>query len=126
MQEDVYQSMFDIEDRHWWYVAKQQIVLTLLDRYLPPANGHKPKVADLGCGCGAMLWRMKSDFDAVGMDGSPHAIEFCARRGVRAELGQLYDGIPLQHGEYDAVLLLDVLEHVEQDQKSVEYAAKLL
>ena len=66
MQDDVYQTMFEIEDRHWWYAAKQRIVLNLLHRYLPPrSNGTKPHVADLGCGCGAMLARMKDRFDAV-------------------------------------------------------------
>ena len=85
MQDDVYQTMFEVEDRHWWYVAKQQIVLSLLRRYLPSANGIRPRVADLGCGCGAMLTRLSRDYDAIGIDGSPHAIDFCARRGVKAQ-----------------------------------------
>jgi SAM-dependent methyltransferase len=126
MQEDVYQAMYEIEDRHWWYAAKQQIVLNLLGRYLPPHNGARPRVADLGCGCGAMLGRLKTDYDGVGVDGSPHAIAFCAQRGVHAELGQLCSDIRLPRGEFDAVLLLDVLEHLEDDRPSVEHAATLL
>jgi 2-polyprenyl-3-methyl-5-hydroxy-6-metoxy-1,4-benzoquinol methylase len=127
MQDDVYQAMFEIEDRHWWYAAKQLIVLNLLRRYAPPrTNGAKPKIADLGCGCGAMLNRMGSEFDAIGVDGSPRAIEFCNKRGVRAELGQLLTGMTLPPGQFDGVLLLDVLEHIEQDRASVEEAAGLL
>lgn len=127
MQDDVYQAMFDVEDRHWWYVAKQRIVLNLLDRYLTPHNGSRPRVADLGCGCGAMLSRMSDRFDAVGMDGSPHAIEFCAKRGVKAELGAFgAEGITLAKKQFDAVLMLDVLEHLEDDFGAVKQAAELL
>src|SRR5690349_10951775 len=116
MRDDVYSEMFRIEDAHWWYVSKQEIVLDLLRRYLPaPANGERPRVADLGCGCGAMLNRMKDRYDAVGVDGSPHAIEFSAKRGIRVDLGSLPDGISLPKSSYDAVLLLDVLEHLQDD-----------
>lgn len=126
MQDDVYQTMFEVEDRHWWYAAKQRIVLNLLQRYLPHTNGTKPRVADLGCGCGAMLAKLGSDFDAVGVDGSPHAIEFAAKRGVRVELGKFPDALPLPEGQFDAVLLLDVLEHLEDDHSAVRQASQLL
>lgn len=126
MQDDVYRTMFEIEDHHWWYTAKQRIVLSLLDRYLAPHNGTKPRVADLGCGCGAMLARLKDQYDAVGVDGSPHAIEFCAKRGIQAELGQLGETLALQPASFDAVLLLDVLEHLEHDRKTIEQAVGLL
>jgi SAM-dependent methyltransferase len=126
MQDDVYQTMFEVEDRHWWYVAKQQIVLSLLRRYLPPANGTRPRVADLGCGCGAMLTRLSRDYDAIGIDGSPHAIDFCARRGVKAQLVDFTDGLSLSNGQFDAVLMLDVLEHLEDDRAAAMQAASLL
>lgn len=126
MQDDVYQTMFEVEDRHWWYTAKQQIVLNLLHRYLPAANGSRPRVADLGCGCGAMLARLNGGFDAVGIDGSPHAIEFCVQRGVRAELGNFSAGLSLTGGQFDAVLLLDVLEHLEDDRAAASQAVSLL
>jgi 2-polyprenyl-3-methyl-5-hydroxy-6-metoxy-1,4-benzoquinol methylase len=126
MQDDVYRTMFEIEDHHWWYTAKQRIVLSLLDRYLTPHNGSKPRVADLGCGCGAMLVRLKDRYDAVGVDGSPRAIEFCAQRGIRAQLGQLGESLSLENGTFDAVLLLDVLEHLEHDRQTIEQGAALL
>ncbi len=126
MQEDVYQSMFEVEDRHWWYTAKQRIVLSLLRRYLAPHNGSRPRIADLGCGCGAMLARLKDKFDAVGVDGSPQAVDFCGRRGVKVELGHLCDNLTLPREQFDAVLLLDVLEHLPDDRDSVRQAAALL
>lgn len=126
MQEDVYKTMYEVEDRHWWYTAKQQIVLNLLHRYIAPMNGSKPRIADLGCGCGVMLQRLSKDFDAIGVDGSDRAIEFCEKRGVKAQLGKFPNELALPENSFDAVLLLDVLEHLEDDRGAVEQAAKLL
>ncbi len=127
MHEDVYRDMFDVEDRHWWYSGKQRIVRNLLARYLAPrANGEKQRVADLGCGCGIMLWHLSKDYEVRGVDGSPQAIEFCKQRGVTVAHGQLPGPIGLPEKEFDAVLLLDVIEHLEQDKESVKSAAELL
>ena len=52
-------EMFAVEQRHWWFAAKHRIVMDLLERYLPNKNAagrhERPRVADLGCGCGGML-----------------------------------------------------------------------
>jgi SAM-dependent methyltransferase len=69
---------------------------------------------------------MNADFDAVGVDGSPHAIEFCNRRGVPAQLSRLDSAITLPRESFDAVLLLDVLEHLDDDLGAVETATSLL
>jgi 2-polyprenyl-3-methyl-5-hydroxy-6-metoxy-1,4-benzoquinol methylase len=127
MHEDVYRDMFEVEDRHWWYSGKQRIVRNLLSRYLAPrTNGEKARVADLGCGCGIMLWHLSKDYEVRGVDGSPQAIEFCKQRGVTVAQGQLPGPIGLPEKEFDAVLLLDVIEHLEKDKESVAAAAELL
>jgi SAM-dependent methyltransferase len=127
MHEDVSRDMFEVEDRHWWYSGKQRIVRDLLRRYLAPRNGAgKAKVADLGCGCGIMLWHLSKEYEVRGVDGSPQAIEFCKQRGVTVAQGQLPGPIGLPEHEFDAVLLLDVIEHLEHDKESVAAASELL
>ena len=127
MHEDVYRDMFEVEDRHWWYSGKQRIVRNLLSRYLAPrTNGEKARVADLGCGCGIMLWHLSKEYEVRGVDGSPQAIEFCKQRGGTVAQGQLPGPIGLPEKEFDAVLLLDVIEHLEKDFDSVKSAAELL
>ena len=126
MREELYAEIFLMEKEHWWFAARHQIVLDLLRRYLPRQNGERPKVADLGCGCGMMLQRLSGKYDPIGLDGSPQAIEFSTRRGVEAKLGVLPENVTLPRETYDAVLLLDVLEHLKYDRASVEVAASLL
>jgi len=126
MREELYGEIFAAEQEHWWFVGRQRIVLHLLEHYLPRNSGTPCKVADLGCGCGMMLLRLSEKYEPVGVDGSRHAIEFALRRGVTAKLGALPEDVPLSRESYDAVLMLDVLEHLKYDRASVEVAASLL
>jgi len=126
MHEQLYGEIFTAEQTHWWFVARRRIVLHLLERYLPLNTGKPYRVADLGCGCGMMLLQLSERCEPIGLDGSPHAIQFALRRGVTAKLGTLPDDVPLPRESYDAVLMLDVLEHLKADRASVEVAASLL
>lgn len=125
MEAELYQQMFEQEQRHWWFRAKRRVVLSLLQR-LVPAEGGRPRVADIGCGCGATLLELGLHYDAVGIDGSPLAVEFSKRRGVTVVEGLLPDGIPFPPGTFDAVLMLDVLEHLDAPAAAARAAANLL
>jgi SAM-dependent methyltransferase len=127
MRDELYEEMFEMEQRHWWFAAKHRIVEHLLARMLPPPPpGQRHKIADLGCGCGMLLYRLKDRYEVVGVDGSPKAIEFCALRDVPVKLGDFPQNIPLEPDTYDAVLLLDVLEHLDRDVETAQAASKLL
>lgn len=126
MHDEIYQKMYEVEHRHWWFSAKREIILSLAERYMPAGGGRRRKVADLGCGCGRTLQALASRFDAVGLDSSATAIEFCRARGVDARLGSLPDDVPFAPASFDAVVLADVLEHIEDDTAAAVAAAELL
>ncbi|MCK4849981.1 MAG: class I SAM-dependent methyltransferase [Phycisphaerae bacterium] len=130
MDKALYEEMYQLEQRHWWFAAKRRIVLALLAKFLCP---HRPdsigtmRVADLGCGCGMMLSDLvASGYDAVGVDASDLALEFCRARGVPAVKGRLPGRVDLPDASLDAVLMLDVLEHIDDDKGAFASAAKLL
>jgi SAM-dependent methyltransferase len=126
MNDEVYEEMYRVESRHWWFRAKHKIVRSLLARYVPASATNKPRVIDLGCGCGYLLSLINGEYDAVGMDGFSQAVEFSKRRGVRVEVGSLPEPVPFEDGSADAILLLDVLEHLEDDTTCFERATRLL
>lgn len=123
METYLYDEMFRLEQRHWWFAAKHRIVLDLLARSGVKAGA---KVADIGCGCGRMLELLASRYDAIGVDASPLAIEFSKQRGVRMERGVLPDGLNLPKRSFDAALMLDVLEHLDDDVVCASAVAALL
>ena len=128
MDEALYEEMYQMELRHWWFAAKHSIVLALLEAFRP---GERPdrrmRVADLGCGCGAMLSKLVAGgYDAVGVDTSDLALEFCRARGVPVVKGHLPGEVDLPDASLDAVLMLDVLEHIEDDQAALTSATNLI
>lgn len=125
MEAYLYSDMFKLEQDHWWFAAKHRIVLSMLRRALPARSGTL-KVADLGCGCGRMLQLLADRYEATGVDASPLAVEFANKRNVKVVQGSLPDDLPLTPGTFDAVLMLDVLEHLNDDVASAAAAAKLL
>jgi SAM-dependent methyltransferase len=125
VDESLYAEMFALEEKHWWFTARHAIIQSLLRRSVR-ASCDRPRIADLGCGCGKLLSLLAADYDIIGLDGSPLAVAFCGERGVAVQLGDLGTAMPWAGNSFDAVLLLDVLEHLDDDQQAVTAAADLL
>lgn len=125
MREDIYHRMYEVEEHHWWFSAKREIIISLLRRFLPPTDGM-PRVADVGCGVGGLLDALASSCACRGVDASATAVEFCRARGLDVIRGSLPDDLNLTPGAFDAVIMSDVMEHVEDDLAAVRAAASLL
>lgn len=128
MEAYLYQQMFELEARHWWFAAKHRIVQTLLERHFSGRRlqGERLRIADLGCGCGRMIELLSDRCETVGVDASPLAVQFCRARGVQVVQGALPDSPPLPERSFDAVLMLDVLEHLDDDVAGARIASRLL
>jgi SAM-dependent methyltransferase len=125
MDESYYHLHAEHEESYWWFVAKNRIILAMIDRYGPLASRSR-HACDIGCGAGGLLSRLAHRFDAVGVDCSPVALEYCAKRGLTAVAGDLPDRVPLEPGTLDAVVASEVIEHVTDDRAAVETLAGLL
>lgn len=135
MEPVVYEQIAQLEETHWWHVARLRILRTLIDRYFPSHSARdakaavastKPRLCDIGCGAGALLREMAGKFDVTGVDSSPIAREICARAGITVHDGTLPDGLPFADESFDVVVVADVLEHVPRDAPSVRTLARLL
>jgi SAM-dependent methyltransferase len=128
MEKSLYDKVFELEQTHWWFCARRKIVFSLLDRFLRKSGkGQVYKICDMGCACGLILAELsKAGYDAVGVDSSDTALEYCADRGVRVLKGSLPHQIPLEEDSLDAVLMLDVLEHISDDKASIQSAIRFL
>lgn len=125
MESDLYKEMFETEEHHWWFAARREIVLEMIHRYSDDDNGLR--ILDLGCGCGYTLLFLSGHYkDVIGLDNSDDALQFCRVRGIKAMKGSLPDDVPFEKGSFDVILLMDVLEHVENDRGTVAAAAELL
>jgi SAM-dependent methyltransferase len=123
MAEDILVELDGLVRRHPWWQARAALTLGLL-RDLgvkPPA-----RVLDAGCGWGVTLEALeRRGFYAVGMDISRRALERLdgpGRKLVEADLTQRIDNAA---EPFDAVLALDVIEHIDDDRAIVARLAEL-
>jgi SAM-dependent methyltransferase len=123
MRPDYYATCHAVETRHWWFCGRREIVLSLLDRHSPAGLGQT--VADIGCGTGANLQALKNAGWAVGVDPSGEALRFARTHGDARLAGGALPALPFHDSSFDAVLALDVIEHVEDDARAVAELARI-
>lgn len=121
METQLFGRFFAVEDRHWWFVGRRRIVLDQLAHSIPPADACYPggpegvrRILDIGCGTGGVLPHLAPFGRAYGIDPSPEAARYAQQRGVPIALGSGF-ALPFRDGTFEAVLALDVIEHVEDD-----------
>lgn len=123
MNEAIYHEMARIEREHWWFVAKRHILRSLIMAFVQGPPGTRPRVADIGCGTGALLEDLAPNCDVVGLDSSETARHLCAAKGLRVLRCWLPADLPIDDGSFDAVVMSDVLEHVAEDGPAARVAA---
>jgi SAM-dependent methyltransferase len=115
MERAVYDRMAEIDAEHWWFTARRSIITSLIERQaLPKRPG---RILEVGCGTGSSLEMLKryGKVDAIEPDGPARALA-SKRSGIKVKGGLLPDGVKLSDGAYDLILLLDVLEHIPDDE----------
>lgn len=131
MEASLIDGLYHLEAVHWWFCARREILLSVIDRYTEnnTLDGKRLKVCELGCGTGLMLRHLETDRHAEvwGMDQSERAVALARRRGLaNIRQGALPGQVPFAGSDFDVVLVLDILEHIEDDQTSLARAAELL
>lgn len=104
-------QLVELEDNYWWHIAKRKLVLRLLQRFAPPPG----RLVEGGIGSGRNLVEFRQlGYDVTGFDLMPESVEHVHQRGIEdVRVHDLADVWPVDEGSLHAVVLLDVLEHIE-------------
>ncbi len=97
--------------------------LRYLNKYAPTGG----KLLEIGCAYGFFLNLAQDLYDVYGVEISAKAVDECHKRG----LSQVHAGVLSQDvldivGSYDALVMLDVIEHLEEPKKILATAASQL
>jgi len=115
MQSHHYPILYQVEERHWWYVGRRRIIRSLVEKICSTLGNSNPRILDVGCGTGANLKMLAEHGRAEGVDISQQAVDFCHERGLESvKLGAAED-LPYENDSFDLVTALDVVEHLDDD-----------
>jgi len=105
----------EMEESHWWFLARRRILRTLIHELLPPSK--KRIIMDIGCGTGANTAALAEGYTAIGIDPGADGIAFAKERfgHVHYICGRFPDAFTEKEVVPDLYLLTDVLEHSEDD-----------
>lgn len=104
-----------MELKHWWFLGRCRVMRELVRLALPPSPSAQ--VVDFGCGTGANLAALAGDYDARGVESSEEAIAIAktAFPGITVYHGDGPESLARLGLKPKLLLLMDVLEHVEDD-----------
>lgn len=95
---------------HWWWRARETIILDWLRRLRPP-HGFGP-ILDVGCGDGLLFERLRDFGEPEGIEENPRLVTPEGRRHGPIHVGP-FDASFAPARRYGLILLLDVLEHTD-------------
>jgi 2-polyprenyl-3-methyl-5-hydroxy-6-metoxy-1,4-benzoquinol methylase len=111
---DMADEWFDLATAdHFWMQWRHQVLLQQLKR----ANRPIRTALEIGCGHGVVRQLVERDFDIPvdGCDLNQHALQLAKNGRGRLLVYNIFDRNPEMLEAYDLVLLMDVIEHLEDD-----------
>jgi SAM-dependent methyltransferase len=120
-----YESYQKLQDRHWWFQARSRIIAELIDAW--NLAGRDGEILDIGCGPGGpLLRRLGRKYPVEGLEPEASAVAFAQQQGLTCVQQGTLESFSQGNRRKDLALLLDVLEHVEDDTRMLQMTQRIL
>ncbi len=123
MQAEYVQAYAELYQRHWWWRAREALVLDEIRRRAP-AGGYGP-ILDIGCGSGLFFEKLRALGEPEGVEGDPLWRDY-GPPGPGKVHYRFFDESFDEGRRYGLILMLDIVEHVERDDALLGHAVNLL
>jgi 2-polyprenyl-3-methyl-5-hydroxy-6-metoxy-1,4-benzoquinol methylase len=119
MKEQVFDIHARLEQQHWWFRGRRAIIIPIIERVLPK---ERRAIVDVGCGTGGTVAVLSKRHRCIGIDQSELAINTAHTLYPDAQFrcGVVPRDIHDLREEAGIYLLMDVLEHIEEDRAFLE------
>jgi len=117
MDKAYYSEYSRLEETHWWFTGRKQILDRLLSNN--PAIGKTRCLLNVGCGTGNLLRFFQSSGRSIGLDVERKALDYCVDRGLRLLVQGSAPALPFKSECFDVIMALDVLEHLDDHSRTL-------
>jgi SAM-dependent methyltransferase len=109
------------EEKHWWYRERQWLLKKFVKTYRVEG-----KALDIGASAGYYSQTLhKLGFQVLAIENEPVGVEICRNRGLQTLSGKA-ESLGVSDNSQDLVILMDVLEHVENDLAAMSEVSRVL
>ncbi|MEM6472435.1 MAG: class I SAM-dependent methyltransferase [Planctomycetota bacterium] len=123
MRHDYAQHYRTLYEKHWWWRARESVLLREIERY---ARGRRDlRLLDVGCGDGLFFPKLKAFGEVLGVETDQLIVSDSNPDRASIHVGKLDEDCPHQ-GPFSIILMLDVLEHIEHPSETLRQATSLL
>lgn len=122
---EIYSDLANAEAGHWWFRARNRIILHVLSRYA----GTFGNFLEIGCGTGFVLAGIHKtwpDLELFGSEYFQEGLTHARSRVPSAHLCQLDAKVLDEEMRYDAIGAFDVIEHIDDDDRVLANLARAL
>jgi SAM-dependent methyltransferase len=113
----------DLYQRHWWWRAREALLLREIARHTPPGGWHT--ILDVGCGDGLFFDQLRRFGEPWGVEVDASLVPADSPHRPRIHIGG-FDASFHPPGPIGLVLLLDVLEHLHRPVEALRHVLGLL
>jgi len=120
---DHFAALFAVEDRHFWFGARNKLIVWAFRRFFPDARTF----LEVGCGTGQVLRALAQEMPSLqmtGLEASFDGLRFVIERVPRLDAIQAAATALPYESEFDVAGAFDVLEHIPDDAAAMSEIAR--
>jgi SAM-dependent methyltransferase len=106
----------EVEEQHWWYRGRRRVIAELIGRLeLPP----EAEILDAGCGSGRNMVELARLGSVTGVEIADASVARARERAIGDVVQCSITELPFPDGHFDLTVCLDVIEHIEDQQRAL-------
>lgn len=116
-----YKEYYNLERKHWWFVARERIITSFIVKLLNQNKLDKTdlNILNIGCSTGRSSEYLSKFGTVTSIEYDQFCCEFAREKtGLEIIHGSITE-LPFEKESFDLVCAFDVIEHVENDELAV-------
>lgn len=113
MERDYYKQYYRLEREHWWFLARNNIIVNHIKKLL--TENQRPKILNIGVATGRTSELLAELGEVTSVESDKDCCDFVRNKTSIDVMNASILDLPYENNVYDLVCAFDVIEHVEDD-----------